>query len=198
MRFLLVAIAVFLLWSCKKECDTMYHKDAFPTQEQVWLPQVVPAALRYAKGADTVEYLNTGKREGWAYPETQIKECGDLYFTTFHTYTYSSPSLSQQLTYEYNAQTGARLQITFGGWRFYTPLGDSSDVISIFQPADTTYKNIAFTQLDSLVVGSTTYKPVKVLEMFTSSPDAFRLYIAPGKGIVQYDLTDGSQWKLVN
>lgn len=176
----------------------MYHKDAFPVQEQIWLPDVVPAIIKYSNGADTVEYLNTGKREGWAYPETATKECGDLYFTTFNTYAYSSPSLIQQLTYEYNVQSGARLQITFGGWKFLTPLNDSSDVVSIFQPVDTTYKNVSYAQLDSFVVGNTTYKPVKVLEMFTSSPDAFRLYIAPGKGIVLYELTDGSKWKLVN
>ena len=198
MRWVILFLSVWCCWSCQPECNTTYQRDGFTPQEQLWLPVDTPALLRYASSTDTITYSLTGVRNGWAYPETQINECGDVYFTTYTSLRYASASLAQQLVYEHNAYTGSRLQITFGNWKFFSPLADSTGIISLFQPADTTYKNVAFTQLDSFMVNQTLYRHVKVMEMFTSSPDAFRIYVAAGKGIVQYELTDGSQWKLLN
>lgn len=198
MRWFILFLSAWCCWSCEPECNTTYQRGGFSSQEQLWLPVDTPATIRYASASDTVTYNLTGVRNGWSYPEAQVNECGEVYFTTYTSLRYASASLAQQLVYEHNAYNGSRLQVTFGNWKFFTPLADSTGVISLFQSVDTSYKNVSFTQLDSLKVDQTVYRKVKVMEMFTSSAEAFRIYVAAGKGIVQYELTDGSQWKLVH
>lgn len=194
MKRYLPIVLILMFWSCNKETEC----PAFSSTHLQWLPYKTGEQVIFvgSKGSQMFTSTDVGHTRAYTIGNTEACDCeadahcnSAIDSTSNIQLTCSAIKLNLRTTFEYKFSHYEHLS------SYYVPLKIDNFQFSINNNG--ALENA--TEAGKITVGGQTYEDVIMVEIDTignRAAEIFRIYLAPGKGIVQYDYKSGENFGL--
>lgn len=194
MKLYLPIILILMFSACNKETDC----PSFPSAHLQWLPYKTGEQVIFVgpKGSQMFTITEAGHTRAYTIGNSEACDCeADAHSTSAIDstsniqLTCSAIKLNLRTTFEYKFSHYKYLS------SYYVPLNIDNFQFSINKSG--ALENAS--EVGQITVGGQKYEDVIMVEIDTvgnRAAEIFRIYLAPGKGIVQYDYKSGESFGL--